>query len=83
MGCIPNPLLMCKSSIKTVDYHHQNRTNYEKQTTEMLIPNLPENSVVFDNALYHNVVIDKAELQNYKTTDEGLAGAFKIFHTEK
>lgn len=62
MGFIPHALLMWKASKTTGDYHHNmNKANYQKWLKEILIPNLPANSViVLDNASYHNVQIDKA-----------------------
>lgn len=65
-GFVPNALLMWKANQASGDYHHQmNRDNYEKWVREKLIPNLPPNSVVvFDNAPYHNVSLNKAPTSN-------------------
>lgn len=52
--------LLFKASTTSGDYHGQmNSVNFEKWPTfqtDMLIPNLPQNSVVvIDNAPYHSV----------------------------
>lgn len=76
MEFIRNALLMWKANKKTGDYHHQmSQTNYEKWMKEMLIPNLPENSiVVLNNASYHNVVVDKSAIfKQYESTYERVA----------
>lgn len=68
MGFIPNALLMFKSGTKSGDYHDEmNSKNYEKWLTEMLIPNLPQESVVvIDNAPYHSVQLNPAPNSNTK-----------------
>lgn len=66
IGFVPNALLMWKSHQASGDYHHQmNQQNYEKWVQEKLTPNLPPNSVViFDNASYHNVILNKIPTSN-------------------
>ncbi|CAH2089450.1 unnamed protein product [Euphydryas editha] len=60
-GFLNSGNLLFKASTATGDYHRQmNQTNFEKWTTEMLIPNLPPPSVVvMDNATYHSVQENK------------------------
>lgn len=60
-GFIQNAYLKFRSNTKSGDYHSEmNYTNYKKWLEEMLIPNLPPNSVlVIDNAPYHNVQVEK------------------------
>ena len=60
-GFVKNAYLKFKSQSKTGDYHSEmNYNNYKKWLQEMLIPNLPPNSVlVIDNAPYHNVQVEK------------------------
>ena len=57
-GWIPGAKLVFKSSKKTGDYHGQmNWEIFKKWFVEMLIPNLPENSlIIMDNAPYHNIL---------------------------
>ncbi|XP_072389346.1 uncharacterized protein [Diabrotica undecimpunctata] len=61
MGFIKNSYLKFKSNLKTIDYHSQmNFQNYKKWLVEILIPNLPAQSVLaIDNATYHNVQSEK------------------------
>ena len=60
---VPGAKLVFKSSRKTGDYHGQ--MNYElftKWFTEMLLPNIPKNSlIIMDNASYHNVLSDNSD----------------------
>jgi hypothetical protein len=57
---IPGALLMCKSHLKTGDYHRgMNATNYRKRLTEKFIRNLPPKSVLVDNGPYHNEQFNK------------------------
>ncbi|KAM3964278.1 LOW QUALITY PROTEIN: uncharacterized protein ACR2FA_001768 [Aphomia sociella] len=62
MGFIPNAQLIFKSQSKSGDYHDDiNRDNFTKWLKEMLLPNLPPQSiVVMDNASYHTVAVNKA-----------------------
>ena len=55
-GWIPRAKLVFKSTRKTGDYHGQmNWELFSKWFIEMLLPNIPNNSViVMDNASYHN-----------------------------
>jgi hypothetical protein len=55
-GFVQNGLLLFPSGSKSGDYHaDMNWTNFDKWTTDHLIPNLPPRSVlVIDNASYHN-----------------------------
>lgn len=56
-GWVPGAKLVFKSSRKTGDYHGQmNWDLFRKWFTEMLLPNIPNNSlIVMDNAPYHNI----------------------------
>lgn len=77
-GFVKNAYLRYKPTIKSGDYHDaMNYENYKKWLQDMLIPNLPPNSVlVIDNASYHNVQCEKvptmasrkAEMQEWLTT---------------
>ena len=55
-GWIPGSKLVFKSTRKTGDYHGQmNWELFKKWFTEMLLPNIPEHSlIIMDNAPYHN-----------------------------
>ena len=55
-GWIPGSKLVFKSTRKTGDYHGQmNWELFKKWFTEMLLPNIPEQSlIIMDNAPYHN-----------------------------
>jgi len=55
-GWVPGAKLVFKSTRKTGDYHGQmNWELFKKWFTEMLLPNIPENSlIIMDNAAYHN-----------------------------
>ena len=57
-GWVPGAKLIFKSSRKTGDYHGQmNEALFMKWFKEMLIPNIPSNSlIIMDNASYHNVL---------------------------
>lgn len=70
-GFLPGCLLMFKSGTKSGDYHSEmNSGNYGKWLENMLIPNLPRNSViVIDNAPYHNVQTNPAPSSNSKKAD--------------
>lgn len=58
---IPNALLIWKSSTTTGDYHHNmNKLNYKKWLQDILIQNLPPNSVVVLVIAPYNVVLNKA-----------------------
>lgn len=60
-GFVPNSLLIFRPETKAEDYHdNMNTENYKKYVTEILIPNLPKNSVVvIYNAPYHNVQVER------------------------
>ena len=57
-GWIPGSKLIFKSTRKTGDYHGQmNWDLFKKWFTEMLLPNIPEHSlIIMDNAPYHNIL---------------------------
>jgi len=57
-GWISGSKLIFKSTRKTGDYHGQmNMELFTKWFTEMLLPNIPENSlIIMDNAPYHNTL---------------------------
>lgn len=57
-GWIDGAKLVFKSTRKTGDYHGQmNWELFTKWFTEMLLPNIPDNSnIIMDNASYHNKV---------------------------
>jgi len=57
-GWVPKAKLVFKSSRKTGDYHGQmNAGLFEKWFQEMLLPNIPANSIiVMDNASYHKAL---------------------------
>lgn len=61
-GWVPNAKLVFKSTTKTGDYHGQmNWDLFEKWFTEMLLPNIPANSlIVMDNAPYHNILSENS-----------------------
>ena len=56
-GWVPGSKLVFKSTKKTGDYHGQmNWELFKKWFTEMLLPNIPEQSfIIMDNAPYHNI----------------------------
>ncbi|XP_022824365.1 uncharacterized protein LOC111354941 [Spodoptera litura] len=60
-GFLDGAKLLFKAGTVTGDYHGQmNNVNFEKWANEMLLPNLPSNSVVvMDNAPYHSVQENK------------------------
>lgn len=60
-GFLEGGLLLYKAGTTTGDYHGEmNSINFEKWISEMVIPNLPPNSVVImDNAPYHTKQEDK------------------------
>ena len=57
-GWVPGSKLVFKSTRKTGDYHGQmNWELFKKWFTEMLLPNIPEQSlIIMDNAPYHNIL---------------------------
>jgi transposase len=57
-GWVPRAKLVFKSTRKTGDYHGQmNWDLFKKWFTEMLLPNIPEKSlIIMDNASYHNLL---------------------------
>jgi transposase len=57
-GWVSGAKLVFKGERKTGDYHGQmNWDLFKKWFTEMLIPNIPENSlIIMDNASYHNTL---------------------------
>jgi len=57
-GWVSNAKLVFKSTTKTGDYHGQmNWELFKKWFTEMLLPNIPANSLIMmDNAPYHNIL---------------------------
>ncbi|VVC96923.1 unnamed protein product [Leptidea sinapis] len=74
-GFLNGEKLLFKVCTVSGDYHGQmNSVNYEKWATDILIPNLPQNSVVvMDNAPYHSVEINNAPTKSSaKTIIEGL-----------
>lgn len=60
-GFLNGAKLLFKAGTTSGDYHGQmNSVNFEKWATDMLIPNLPQTSVVvMDNAPYHSVQENK------------------------
>lgn len=60
-GFLNGAKLLFKAGTTSGDYHGQmNSVNFEKWAADMLIPNLPQNSVVvMDNAPYHSVQENK------------------------
>ncbi|CAH2099013.1 unnamed protein product [Euphydryas editha] len=60
-GFLDGAKLLFKAGTVTGDYHGQmNSVNFEKWVNEMLLPNLPSNSVVvMDSAPYHSVQENK------------------------
>ena len=59
-GWVPDAKLVFKSTRKTGDYHGQmNWELFRKWFTEMLLPNIPERSlIIMDNAPYHTVLAE-------------------------
>jgi transposase len=59
-GWVPGSKLVFKSTRKTGDYHGQmNWGLFRKWFTEMLLPNIPERSlIIMDNASYHNILAE-------------------------
>lgn len=57
-GWVEGAKLIFKSTKKTGDYHGQmNSELFEKWFIEMLLPNIPSNSIIImDNAPYHNIL---------------------------
>ena len=57
-GWVPGAKLTFRSTRKTGDYHGQmNQKLFTKWFRDMLLPNIPENSlIIMDNAAYHNVL---------------------------
>ena len=76
-GWIPGTKLVFKSTRKTGDYHGQmNWELFKKWFTEMLLPNIPENSIIImDNAPYHNILSEHSPPtpQSSKKKDQGVA----------
>lgn len=62
-GWIPNAKLVFKSTRKTGDYHGQmNHKIFTKWFKEMLLPNIPKNSlIIMDNASYHKVLAEHSD----------------------
>jgi len=61
-GWVPGSKLVFKSTKKTGDYHGQmNWDLFKKWFTEMLLPNIPEHSlIIMDNAPYHNILSENS-----------------------
>lgn len=59
-GWVPGAKNVFKSTRKTGDYHGQmNAEQFQKWFSEMLLPNIPPNSIIImDNASYHKVITD-------------------------
>ncbi|MCK5539328.1 MAG: transposase [Deltaproteobacteria bacterium] len=57
-GWVSGAKVVFKSTRKTGDYHGQmNWGLFKKWFTDMLLPNIPENSlIIMDNASYHNIL---------------------------
>lgn len=57
-GWVSGAKVVFKSTRKTGDYHGQmNWDLFKKWFTDMLLPNIPENSlIIMDNASYHNIL---------------------------
>lgn len=68
MGFIEGCLLLFKSKTKSGDYHDEmNSENFEKWFTTVLIPKLPNNSIIImDNAPYHSVQLNKTPIASSK-----------------
>ena len=62
LGWVSGSKLVFKSTRKTGDYHGQmNRDLFKKWFTEMLLPNIPKNSlIIMDNAPYHNTLSENS-----------------------
>ena len=77
-GWIPGAKLVFKSTKKTGDYHGQmNWDLFKKWFTEMLLPNIPKNSlIIMDNAPYHNILSHHSPPtpQSSKKKNQGMAG---------
>jgi hypothetical protein len=59
-GFLQNSELIYKAGNSTGDCHSQmNHVNFEKWVRDKLIPSLPTNSIVMDNAPYHSMQVDK------------------------
>lgn len=61
-GWVKGAKLVFKSTRKTGDYHGQmNGDLFKKWFTEMLLPNIPEHSlIIMDNAPYHNILSERS-----------------------
>jgi len=61
-GWVPGAKLVFKSTRKTGDYHGQmNWDLFKKWLTEMLLPNIPEQSlIIMDNAPYHKILSERS-----------------------
>lgn len=82
-GFVPEALLIYPAKKQTGDYHsNMNAGNYQKWITEKLLPNLPPQSVLVDNASYHNVASDPAPTSNSRKGDK-LAWTNIIYHIQK
>jgi transposase len=59
-GWVPDSKLVFKSTRKTGDYHGQmNWKLFRKWFTEMLLPNIPDQSlIIMDNAPYHKILAE-------------------------
>jgi transposase len=70
-GFVPNALLTFSTKSTKADYHHDmNSTNFNRWLQEKLIPNLSGPSViVFDNASYHTVQMNKSPNTNTRKAD--------------
>jgi len=74
-GWVPGAKLVFKSTKKTGDYHGQmNRDLFLKWFTEMLLPNIPDRSlIVMDNAAYHNTLSEYSAPTASSSKDKILA----------
>lgn len=71
MGFIEGCLLLFKSKTKSGDYHDDmNSENFEKWFTTVLIPRLPNNSIiVMDNAPYHSIQLNKSPTASWRKNE--------------
>ena len=77
-GWVPNAKLIFKSTRKTGDYHGQmNHELFKKWFVEMLLPNIPEKSlIIMDNASYHKV-LSVNSAPNYTSKKEFISSWLK------